>query len=583
MPQTSADTHSASSVSISRNLYWPLSVHALLLAFLVSLPHWLILCKNHGDYSPFSVSPLVSALTFDETHAYAPPARHFMSTGAISAEVDNFERRDMSAGIPFVPAAILGSMGWVLGSLEWAFIIADCLFPTALFLLFYWLTGLLIRERGFRLLVAWSSVLVPFGLLNSLWLGDDALIAPLEITRTPQPEISFLFLICAAVLLGRGLVSPPTLKWTVAAGAASGAIVYCYYFYALAWGITLGLVLFFGLRWKARLVWPRLMIVLCIMILLAVPYVIASLRGQAQGGQAALLERMGAYTHRPDVLPLTAAFLLTVALLVFGRKFCSKQPMYFLLTALVAGALYAMNFQVLSGYETQPWHFWKRLALPICFFLIVSLVMRLAEATARQTMNRLRVGARVILFLLIIETGARLTYASVSVAPFHRATNSSVAMLRWVRSHISAGQVIGTVDPQLILLIPALTADYTYVPSGLRSLTPTTEIVGRYLELAGLLGLSTSEVAREAAIPNHLGRSTELLQVLGLSYTGDHTVYEWFVNQYREAQLAHDHISWRLDYLVIPARLSEDPVKRQFPSTRVIYKNSDYCLLKLSS
>lgn len=556
-----------------------LIIHALLVAMLCSLPQWIGVWQNHGDYSPFSVSPAVSAITFDETHAYAPPARRLFSTGEMRAEVDNYENRNLSAGIPFVPTAILGGMGWGFGSLERAFIAADLIFPALLFLLFYVVEATVLQDVSLRLLVAWSAIIFPFGLLNSIWMGDDARIAPLELTRTPQPEISFVVLILAAALLGKAIKEESDWRWTLAAGVASGVVVYCYYFYAVAWGATLGLLLILALIWNFPLTWTRAACALGLMLLISVPYAIVTVRGKEQGGQTYLLERMGAFTHRPDFVPLFFGLGLTIALLVFGRNLCERHPTYFVLTLVIAGSLFGMNLQILSGYETQPWHFWKRLALPIFFFVVASALAHSVEGSFVRKIATVRKIAQVLLASLILETAARLAYAGVLTAPYQRASNPDVAMLVWVRSHLPVNQVIGTADPKLILLIPALTADYTYVPSGLRSLTSTENILSRYFEIACLLGLSPADVAREAAIPNHLGHSTELLQVLGLSYTGDRAVYRWFVSQYR-TPAACQAPSWRLDYLAVPAgTLAEKHAMERFPIARMVYHNSGWELL----
>ena len=556
-----------------------LAAHLVLLSLLCSLPHWVAIWRNHGDYTAFAVSPSVSALTFDETHAYAPPARRFMLTGNVSPETDNFEHRNFSAAIPLIPPIILGSIGKLFGSLGAALIVADCLFPPALFLLLYFIGGAAVQQRDLRLLLAWSSVLISFGVLNTFWMGEDALVTPLEITRTPQPEISFLILMLSVVLLARAIREQSAWQSTVVAGIASGAVVYCYYFYALSWGITLGLLLLLGLFWKSRPIWSRAVLTIAVMLGVVVPYALASLRGKQQGGQTFLLERMGAYTHRPDLIPLFCALLLTVALFVFGRKCCQTYTTYFVLAVLVAASLYGMNFQILSGYETQRWHFWKRLALPVCFFILASLAAHFAGKSSR--VDRWRLIARLVLILLILNTATRLIYVGIRVAPYHRATNPDIAMLSWIRAHLPTGQVIGTIDPELILLIPALTADYTYAPSGLRSLTSTDEIVSRYFELACLLRVSPPELAHLAAIPNHLGHSTELLQVLGLSYTGDPAVYKQFLNQYNIAYPKCSFPRWRLDYLVIPAR--GQTITQRFPLARVVYSNSAYRLLAIKS
>ncbi len=548
-----------------------LLLHVLLVALVCSLPHWVAFVVNRGDYSPFSVSPAVSALTFDENHAYAPPARRFLETGSLRAETDNYERRDQSAGIPFIPTAILGGLGRWTGSLARAFILADCFFPALLFLLFYRITASLIQDRLPRLLVAWATILVPFNLLNTFWLGEDALVAPLEITRTPQPEISLLILLAAAVLLGRALGSPHRWRFTVAAGIASGAVVYCYYFYAIAWALTLCLLFLLGSFLKKAHLWQAAGTAALLMVLLAIPYAVASARGGAQGGQTYLLERMGAFTHRPDFLPLLAGFVLTFLLAKFGAGFSSKQPVYFILTLLVAGALWGMNAQILTGFETQRWHFWKRLALPLCFFVLSSLTASVVD------LRKHRLITGVLLVLLILNTAARLCVAGMRIAPHQKASAPAQMLFAWVRSHISPGVVIGTIDPELILYIPALTNDYTYVPSGLRSLTSTAEIVDRFDELACSLHLSADDVARETAIPNHLAHSTELLQVLGLSYTGDPRAFEWFVKQYRSYLLRCKRPSRRLDYVIVGAGSTANARFKQ------VYANSDYRLLQVRS
>ena len=133
-----------------------LLAHMLLAAALGSLNDWVAIAETHGDYSPFAVSARGILLTFDETHAYAPPARWFMLTGRIPADADNYERRDSHAGIPFVPAAVLGGMGYMLGSLERAFVTADVLFPPLALGLLYAASNGIIRSSRLRLLLAWS-------------------------------------------------------------------------------------------------------------------------------------------------------------------------------------------------------------------------------------------------------------------------------------------------------------------------------------------------------------------------------------------------------------------------------------------
>ena len=242
-----------------------------------------------------------------------------------------------------------------------------------------------------------------------------------------------------------------------------------------------------------------------------------------------------------------------------------------------------MNIQVLSGYETQPWHFWKRLGMPVSSFLIATICASFSEQRFVARAKALRTASTAILIVLLATTAARLVYAGIVTAPYQRATDPGMALLTWVRSHSLAGQVIGTSDAELILLIPALTGDYTYVPSGLRSLTESREIVDRYDQIACLLDLSRSQVEKAATVPDHLGHSQELLHVLGLTYTGDREVLRGFLEQYREYSSRCAAPQRRLDYLIAAQTEIPASVKRYFPLARVLYRNSRYELLDLQT
>jgi len=487
----------------------------------------------------------------------------------------------MSAGIPFIPAAMLGILGHATGSLEHAFVAADCIFPALLFLLLWHILTPVTSTIALRLFLTWAALLVPFGLLNSIWLGDDALLAPLEFTRTPQPEISFVILLLAAMLLGRALQLATEWRWAVAAGIASGAVVYCYYFYAIAWGITLGALLLLGVIWKDRRLVRCSAVSLAAMIVLSVPFVIATLRGRMQGGQGELLARMGAATHRPAWLALLIAIGLTVALLRAGRPSYRVQPTFLVLGMLMIAAFYGMNFQIISGYETQPWHFWKRLAVPVAFILLEAGAANVISGFFAQSKKRLSVVANAALVILLLNTAARLCYAAVQSAPFHRASDPEISLVIWVRNNMAPGQVIGTVNPELILLLPALSANYNYVPSGLRSLTSTAEIESRYMEFACFLELKPEAVAEAAKLPSHRSRSSELLHVLGLSYVHDPVVYREFVNRYEREATSCQGPHWRLDAAIVSNAAQESAILRRFPRARVIYASNRYRLFDL--
>ena len=527
--------------------------------------------RNGGDYTPFSVSPAVSAIVYDETHAYAPPVRRFFANGRIPAEVDNYEKRAGRASVPLIPPLLVGVLARLVGSPENAFIAADCVFPALLFLLLFALAGGV--NLTWRLLVAWSTLIVSFGILNSFWLGDHALIAPLEITRTPQPELSFLVLLGAAALFARSLRENTGWLWTLLAGIASAAVVYCYYFYTVAWGAALGFALLLGFLWRRPLLWQRSAITLAIMIALAIPYGLAGLHST---GQRDLLGHVGIFTREPRVFSLVIALLVAVALWRFGRNL--RDPLCLVLLLLVLGAISGMNAHVLTGYETQPWHFWKRLAVPVAFFLVAEVAARYLEGIRRS-----RLLAVVALIALLVNSAARLCVAGYETAPYQRATDGRISLLKWASSHLPADRVLATVDPQLILLIPAITTDYTYVPSGIRSLTTTSEIVDRYYQIACLLGMTPADIENAAAVPNHLGHSTEVLHALGLTPNGEPAIFHEFVGDYRSAYARCGSPSYRVDYVIVGSDAEQHSLQRKFPNARELYRNAGFRLFDVGS
>ncbi len=503
---------------------------------------------------------------FDETHAYAPPARRFFVTGSLTAEVDNYENRGRQAAIPVIPPVILGAMARVSGSLERAFIAADFVFPALLFVLLFALGDGL--NLSWRLLVAWSTLIVSFGILNCFWLGEDALIAPLEFTRTPQPELSFLVVLAAAAMFARSIEEKGRWKSMLAAGLLSGAVVYCYYFYTIAWGAGLFFAFVLGLLWRRRLLWTHSLTTLAIMAVLGVPYVLAGLHSP---GQADLLGRVGVFTHDLRVIPLLLALFAAALTWYLGRT--RLAPLDLVLMLLVVGALAGMNIQLLTGYETQPWHFWKRLAVPAAFFLVSATIARRV-----QRMRHSQFAAAVLLIALLADTAARLSFAALQTAPYQRSSDARISLLKWVDGHLPGKRVIGTVDPRLILLIPAITIDYTYVPSGLRSLTPTEEIEQRYYQMACLLCKVPAEVESAVAVPNHLGRSTEVLYALGLNPG----MFRGFVDGYRNAYARCQPTVYRLDYVIVSSDDEQRAVQRQFANTRELYRNAHFRVIDLA-
>ena len=528
-----------------------------------------------------------------------------MSVGQLPAETDNYERRDSSAGMAFIPAIMLGALGRLLGSLERAFIAADVLFPAFAVGLLYMASAGMVRSRSARLLIAWGTLLIPFAPRTFFWLGSDSLLGAPEFTRTPQPEISFTLLLLTLLVTASALEPSAKRSLSLVAGLLGALVVYSYYFYAIAWSTTLGLLLVLMIAWGNIELSKRTLIMLSTMVFLSIPYILATIRGNAEGGQTYLLARVGEYTHAPRLVPLFCFAVGLILLWKLGKRPFWKQVVQIrveIFMLLLLSGLAGLNFQVFSGFDAlHHGHFWRRVILPVIFFLSGCLLLSATEKrwNRPRILNGVLVG---IIICILVNAAVRQVAAGIRIAEWQRASRAEIELLKWIRSNLPAGSVIGTVDPDLILLIPAISANYTYVPAGLRSLTPTGEIIHRYYELASLLGLSADQIDSIASASAHQTTDSQLLLVLrvhgdskGLPQLHDNEDLQlvWlerydetrrtFSEGYRQYQQLHvGDGGRRLDYVVSSAGVPiPTEIVRRFVHARILHRNGQYQLIAL--
>lgn len=551
----------------------------MLAALIFSMDHSLALLQNHGDYSPFAVSQNVSTVALDETN-YAALAVHLAALHRYAPETDVYEQRHLHANVPLIPTAILAALATVSGNIERAFILSDVLFPPLLLLLFYLLSAGLVENRYHRMMIAWGTMAIPFAPQDFTWLGYDHWVNPPIVTRTPQPEISLVFLLIAILLLARSLTVPSRLVHAFAGGFAAGLLIYCYYFYFIGAFFALGILFALGLAWRNRLLARSVFVAGAGALFAAVPYLAILLMSRGEGGQGYMLGRIVTHTRHLYAAPFLQGVLLLAAIAVFGRRASVKNTahMRFLVTAvLVTAGLLVSNNHVLTGTDVQNAHFLHRLANPLFFFLLcVTAFHYLGRWVLGRSWARIGLHAAFVLFLVSLAAHQRLVASNV--APYQKESRPEMQLVLWIRSHVPPERVVGTISPRLICLIPALTPEYTYVPNGVRSMTSTPEMLRRYYELAAAEGLSQEEVTRQIKIPGKFHPSDLLLTfVLRPNRMAEVAAgYGDFLASGRTG------IEYRLDYLVLPASAGiPGPVAARYPHAAQVYRNAEFQLLQV--
>lgn len=564
---------------------------SLVAGLLCCLPHLMALRQLGADYTPFSVRPSVSSLVYDESHAYAPGPSKFQRNGSLAPEPDVYELRSVHGAQPVLHSLAIGALARFLGSLESAWMISDALFPALFFLLLYQISGLGSSCTPVRLAISWACFLVPFGPRSFLLLGSYSKVQPLEITRTPQPEISFPLLLLGCYLCARYLERRSWLGLIVA-GAVIGLNCYSYYFYAVAvagaFCILAGLtVLLGGLRLK------HLSLMAASGAAAATPYAYWTYKAVRDGAQKELLSRMGVYTHAISASGLLLLAGSTLGLVLLWIRLRAQagsdrsRPLLLfmiLLVALLAGAGLGLNLQVLTGYDPQHEHFWNRLVQPVA-----ALALGLGGAYLIEKYTR---GGRWIRFafaggmlLLLGVAFFRQSRIAQYTEQDHRRSAPSVDVLEWVRSHLPADVVLGSVDYEMILLTPAVAGTWNFVPCGIRSMASDDEILKRYLIVSRIVGRGLPDIEQDLGPKNWAGveawRNSKPFVLIGRKSLDD-ALKTRIDALWNGLNLREELKSRRLDYVVAPVAADVCRASHFACPERVVYSNPVWKVVRVS-
>jgi hypothetical protein len=507
-----------------------------------------------GDrFTPFSVAYPISALTYDETSAYVPCARRFFETSNLKSELDVFELRDLVGAFPIAHCIIIGSMAKTIGSLEGAWVVAHGIFPALTWLLFFACARQLGLPIATAFLLATATSLIPFGPRNFFLLGQDALIQPLELTRMAPPGLSFLFLLLAAMGVSQAILSGRIVTGIIA-GVLVGINFYTYYFCWMALGLGLSTwlgVAAFLRRWKD-------VKTLCIIGLAAIVTGVPFFTVIALQSQTAInfMARLGPFTRDMSAAGLGLAAILSVPVIWLYVR-ARMQPLVIVLAFVMVGGALGLNAQVLTGYDAQHWgHFTNRIIQPLFFFL--------SGAAALQCLPKIPHWRWLcaVATLALVSLGA---YRQISVAgnigAAHDRYQNSVQMVESLPGRIDTASVVGSSDPQVITLLPAITTLWTFVPLGVRTMASNEEILRRFLLIRKLEGATLSDVHADfdRKYPSDK-EDRDLSYVLFLRAFDGNDLHSRIDQLWSKVNLAKDLSVRRLDFLlttVLPPALPQ--------------------------
>lgn len=515
-------------------------------AVLFALPD-LMMWHTLGDrFVPFSVSPPVSAQTYDETQLYVPGARRFMEEGVVRTEVDVFELRDARSAYPVLHAIVMGGLGRLFGSLEAAWVVGHGLFPAMTWLLLYAIG----RRHGLSPLSAASLsavvCLVPFGPRNALLQGHFALVQPLELSRTPHPSLSFMVCLAAACATGVA-VQAGRVALLVLAGLLVGINFYAYYFSWVALGLGFATWFMAALATGRHREAASLAIVGAAAVAAGSQYLLLLWHLSASGTQSELMARVGDIGRTVDALNLTLSLVIVAGLLAaYARS--SFSPATNALVFLLCGGLLGQHLQLLTGYNPQHGHFLNRLIQPLSAFLVGLLLLPRV-----RDVRSIRLASILVLSSLVTIASYRQISVARAMTPAHDRNQPYLALIDRLAAILPPGAVVAASDRDTFTTLPALTSMWTFVPLGDRTQAAHREILTRYLIVRKLEGADRAAVHADFTTPTASQKGDRLLDyVLGLEH-----VYPRIIEQVDELwdglDPARELSARRIDYLVTSA------------------------------
>lgn len=553
----------------------------LLVGVLFTLHHLFGFALSRGHYSPFSVGETISALTYDETHLYAPGPRRFMKEGTLPSEIDALELKGLKNGFPFLHSIVVGGVGKALGSLETAWILFHALLPALI-----WGLVILTLEAASANFVlnsalAWIYILVPFAPRNALLRGIHSFVQPLELTRTPHPGFSFCVLFLAIFFLIRALSSNKK-AFRILAGIFGGLTFYTYYYYWVGFFSALALLGMTFLFQRRKDLFHHVVWIGGIGSTVAVPYLLKLAQASKQSGQMELLLRLGEFTRTPSKTGLGVFALLFACYIVGVRYFKEREfrqiQKIVLLAVIVAGAL-GLNFHLVTGYNPQHEHFYSRLINPIVFLIVCLTVSAFIKNFGLRFVTPLAAGFA----LLVVGMGAYRQYrAAGNTIADHRTDTERRELVAWIRDHVEPGKVVGTTDTEVLLLLPPVGGTWNFVPVGGRSMASDQEILKRYLTLSKIEQRTWEEV-KTALLKHHVSEDRLWL----------HNSFVFFNRNILDPKLLGEAEKvWptlsttqelkerQLDYLALPKEKKRQ--LQEFPNAQAVYENQSWVLLETS-
>lgn len=484
---------------------WQLLILSVTVGLIFGWPHLLIpaLQRGHGlegQYTPLYFDG-ANAVVIDELTRYAAKTRDVYDGHLWVDEAFAHEHRGAPSPYETLPHFLLGLATHLTGSVALTYALADFLLPPVLFVLIVVLVRRLTGSKAVGIM-AGAGVLFGYQVLDYLPPTSRSDLVgmvytlfyyrngtrQLEFSRLIHPEMTFIFMLGAIIALYGALDTKRRAQFALS-GVLGASLFYSFPHYAVYFGTVLALLVLRYLWLGDRLMTTWLLLVGGLTVLLALPYLVGLLHFLRLPDSGTILNRT--IIKSAPAVPMAQAKYLALIVLGFVLVREKDEAFWFVNLVLVAGVI-CLSVQGLAGRDIGAGYWLERMIKPWAVLALSFLAARVGGEWYRtRFLPRVAVILTVILLMSGLVTQSRYALFTYPVARLPHDFSQAFA---WLNRHSKVDDVVLTASLEMNCLLPAYTHNDLFIANAFHTLTPTAEILDRFLVGFRILGVDPGEV-----------------------------------------------------------------------------------------
>lgn len=422
------------------------------------LPHIIFASYSQGRglYYPIYFSEL----------AYASQVKEVLEGHVAIGDSQILEHKDVFPSLhPYIPVFLLAMLSVITGSLESSFIVSDFIFPAIIFLLIVYFSKKIGNSyelstiAGLATIFAYSAFtnippITPYlakQLIQKIFLTD--ITSPLSFFRTPNPQISFVFLLIPLFTLYFFFLKP-TLKKALIVSIFGCLLFSTYYYHAIFFYFVLTFVFLFSLMQRNWRQAKYLFAILTLMTLVVLYFKFLSTWSPYNNSQI-----MAGYfkTHYIDWI-FSARYVFALSFFYLLLRKTNRNLLIFS-TAITLSALTCMNLQVITGWTIVPGHWPQTTVEPV---LVALTVIAIGYVLRKKNLYAAYLAFIIIILLhaLIFQIKFSQRYKSNTVVPAE-----TYETIMWLKKNADKDSVVLSLDAEKFqAFVTVMTQANNFIP-----------------------------------------------------------------------------------------------------------------------